>query len=115
MSGSAGDPTHRVQPLLRSDPPRLGEIVLSGRLEVTAAGIVYAGVLADQPVAVALLTEGAETDSYARARFSDAVRDARLDGASTAVVAGEDEPDIAPWVAVRADSWDDGATLAGAL
>jgi hypothetical protein len=107
--------SERVMPLLNSDPPRLGDISLSGRLEVTDSGIVYAGVLADQPVAVAMLTRGAETDSYARARFHDAVRDARLAGTDAAVVAGEDEPEISPWVAVRADSWDDGAKLAGAL
>lgn len=118
MPDSAGwqpDASHRVRPLLRSDPPRLGEIDLSGRLEVSDAGIVYAGVLADEPVAVALLTAGAERDSYARARFHDAVRDARLAGTDTFVVAGEDEPEIAPWVAVRAGSWADGAKLAGAL
>ncbi len=105
----------RVLPLLRTDPPRLGDIALSGRLEVADAGIVYAGVLDDQPVAVALLSAGAESDSYARARFSDAVRDARLVGSDSSVVAGEDEPEVAPWVAVRAHSWADGAKLAGAL
>jgi hypothetical protein len=118
MTGTAAPqpgPSERVRPLLRSDPPRLGDIALSGRLEVTDAGIVYAGVLADEPVAVALLTAGAERDSYARARFHDAVRDARLAGTDTTVLAGEDEPEIAPWVAVRAASWADGAKLAGAL
>lgn len=118
MTGSAAPrpgASERVLPLERSDPPRLGDVALSGRLEVTDAGIVYAGVLADQPVAVAMLTAGAEVDSYARARFHDAVHDARLAGTDTAVMAGEDEPEIAPWVAVRADSWDDGVKLAGAL
>lgn len=104
-----------VSPLLRSDPPRLGEVALSGRLEATDSGVVYAGVLDEQPVVVALLSTGAETDSYARARFHDAVRDARLNGSDTDVLAGEDDPDIAPWVAVRASSWGDGAKLAGAL
>ena len=79
-AASAPDASERVLPLLRGDPPRLGDIALSGRLEVTDAGIVYAGVLADEPVAVALLTAGAEPDGYARARFHDAVRDARLAG-----------------------------------
>ncbi len=101
-------------PLLRGDPPSLGEITLTGRLDVTDAGIVYAGLLADEPVAVALLTEGAETDGYARARFHDAVREAGLAGTDT-VVAEQDAPEIAPWVAVRADSWDDGVKLAGAI
>lgn len=105
----------RVLPLQRADPSRLGEVTLSGRLEVTDAGIVYAGVLADKPVAVALLTSGAETDSYARARFHDAIAEARHPVDDEGVLAGDDDPDIAPWVAVRADSWDDGAKLAGAL
>lgn len=111
--------SERILPLQRVDPSRLGEVRLSGRLEVTDAGIVYAGVLSGKPVAVALLTKGAEADSYARARFHDAIRDARLRGVSATaepdVLAGDDDPDIAPWVAVRADSWDDGATLAAAL
>jgi hypothetical protein len=90
-------------------------VTLSGRLEATDAGIVYAGVLGDQPVVVALLTAGAEVDSFARARFHDAMRDARLADRETSVLAGEDAPEIAPWVAVRADSWDDGVKLARAL
>src|SRR6476659_1701754 len=52
MTGTAGsqpDASDRVLPLLRGDPPRLGDIALSGRLEVSDAGIVYAGVLADEP------------------------------------------------------------------
>jgi hypothetical protein len=113
--GSQPGASDHVQPLLRADPPRLGDIALSGRLDVSDAGIVYAGVLADEPVAVAMLTSGAEADGYARARFHDAVRDARLAGSDVTVVAGEDEPEIAPWVAVRADSWADAAKLAGAL
>jgi hypothetical protein len=116
MTGSAAPrgASERVRPLRPSDPPRLGDVSLSGRLEVTDAGIVYAGVLDDQPVVVALLSAGAEVDSYARARFHDAVRDARLTE-GTSVLAGEDAPEIAPWVAVRADSWDDGVKLAGTL
>lgn len=115
IEASPVDGSERLLPLLTNDPSRLGDIILSGRLDVSDAGVVYAGVLADQTVAVALLSKGAETDSYARARFHDAVRDARLAGADTTVVAGEDEPEIAPWAAVRSDTWDDGAKLAGAL
>jgi hypothetical protein len=107
--------TDRIRPLLRTDPPSLGDVRLSGRLEVGDGGIVYAGVLADQPVVVAMLTAGAEVDRYARARFRDAVGEARLAGTEATVVAGEDEPQIAPWVAVRAETWDDAAMLAGAL
>jgi hypothetical protein len=104
-----------LTPLLRSDPQRLGDVSLTGRLDVTDAGIVYAGLLAQQPVAVALLNAGAELDSYARARFHDAVRDASTLADDLTVVAAEDDPEIAPWVAVRAESWDDGAKLAVAL
>lgn len=106
----------RVMPLVRNDPPSVGDITLSGRLEVTDAGIVYAGLLGDEPVVVALLTAGAETDSYARARFHDAVQQAKLSVEEVSVVASEeDAPEISPWVAVRAESWDDGAKIAGAL
>lgn len=119
LAASRPGASERVLPLQRVDPDQLGEVRLSGRLEVTDAGIVYAGVLSGKPVAVALLTTGAEADSYARARFHDAIADARLPhvaaGGAPTVLAGGDDPEIAPWVAVRADSWDDGARLAGAL
>jgi len=107
--------TDRVAPLLRGDPPTVGETVLTGRLEVTDAGIVYAGMLGDQPVAVALLSAGAETDSFARARFFDSVQQSRLDGEHSPVLAAGDEPDTSPWATVSADSWDDGRKAAGAL
>ncbi|MGI8577906.1 MAG: hypothetical protein ACR2KG_08295 [Nocardioidaceae bacterium] len=93
----------RPMPLGRGDPPALGNITLTGRLETTDSGIVYAGRIAARSVTVVVLSEGAETDSYARARFHDAVARA-LDHDDT-IVASEDEPDIAPWVALRADDW----------
>lgn len=105
----------RVSPLRREDPPTLGEAVLAGRLEVTDAGIVYAATLRDQPVAVALLVAGAETDSFARARFLDSIDESRADAATSAILAAGDEPDVAPWAAVSAPSWDDGVKAAGAL
>ena len=104
-----------VSPLLRTDPPRLGEIDLSGRLATSDAGVVYAGLLAGDPVVVALLSGGAETDSYARARFHDAVHDPSPGGSGSKVVAAEDDPEISPWAAVPARSWADGVTLASAL
>ncbi|MGH3471408.1 MAG: hypothetical protein ACRDPG_05095 [Nocardioidaceae bacterium] len=103
----------RVLPLKRRDPPAIDQIEVTGRLGETTAGIVYSGRIDDQPVAIALLGVGAETDSYARARFYDAiVAAAEADGQ---VVASSDEPDIAPWVAVRADSWARGLSTAKSL
>lgn len=110
-----GGATGAVLPLRRGDPPSIGDAVLIGRLSVSDAGIVYAATLADAPVAVALLTAGAETDSFARARFVDAIAEFHEQVAAAAVVASEDEPDIAPWVAVTAESWADGAATAEAL
>lgn len=126
----------QMMPLDRDDPPALGEAVLTGRLEVSDAGILYAAMLGDEAVVVALLTAGAEVDSFARARFSDAVHAASLNADSPVVAVG-DEPEIAPWVAVGfgagdlgvdlldkpergverlgAGSWDDGVKAAAAL
>lgn len=104
-----------VRPLLRDDPPTIGEVVLTGRLRVTDAGIVYAGTLGGRRVAVALLSAGAETDSFARARFVDAVEECRRAGAGWSMLAAGDEPDIAPWVAVSAESWDGAVSAAAAL
>ena len=96
-----GDPA----PLRRGDPPGLGDVTLTGRLGETDAGIVYDGSRDGERVVVVLLTEGAETDSYARARFAES-----LDGVSRrapeTVVAREIDPEVAPWAALAVD--DDG-------
>ena len=106
-------------PLERQDPPALGGIELAGRLASTDSGVVYAGWSGGQPVAVVLLNEGAETDSYARARFQQATgRAAGLEigsGPDPDVVAADSDVDIAPWVALRADTWTDGLGAAQAL
>ncbi len=107
-------PGSRVSRLTRRDPPAVGTVQLTGRLEADDSGIVYAGELDGQPVAVVMLTEGAETDSYGRRRFHDALRELEeADG--DAIIAFDDDVDIAPWVAVRADSWDEGLDVARGL
>lgn len=106
-------------PLKRQDPPALGGIELAGRLASTDSGVVYAGWSGGQPVAVVLLNEGAETDSYARARFQQATSSAASLGVSggtdSDVVAADSAVDIAPWVALRANTWKDGLGAAQAL
>lgn len=100
----------RFAPLLRRDPPAVADIVLRGRLGTHDAGLVYAGEQAGEPVAVVMLTAGAESDPYARARFHDAAVLLELEQ-SGIIRGGDDDPDIAPWVALAAGSWTDGQTL----
>lgn len=103
-----------VSGLQRSDPRALGGVELTGRLAASDTGIVYAGHLGDQQVAVVMLTEGAELDSYARSRFEQAQQ--RLRGsAGSAVVAADTDVDIAPWAALPADTWANGLMAAEAL
>lgn len=104
-----------VEPLLAGDPPRLGDVDLLGRLAVTGSAVVYAGVLSGEQVAVVMLSTGAELDSFARARFHDAVTAARAgsDEVTAQVLATADDPQIAPWAAIPAESWDSG--IAGAI
>jgi hypothetical protein len=64
----------------------------------------------ERRVAVVMLTAGAESDSYARARFRNAIADLDRD-CPDAIVAEEDEEDLAPWVAVAVVSWDDGLAV----
>ncbi len=90
----------------------LGDVTIRGRLSSWDAGVVYAGHLVDQPVAVVMLTDGAETDSYGRARFDAAVQALVDDGDD--VVASDRDADIAPWVALTAvGSWSDAIGVAG--
>ncbi|MBA2558705.1 MAG: hypothetical protein H0V07_02260 [Propionibacteriales bacterium] len=105
----AGDSHVVVQPLQRRDPPMLGDVMIRGRLATSDAGIVYAGQLVDQQVAVVVLNQGAETDSFGRARFGTAVAALVDDGV---VVASDSSADIAPWVAVRAATWGDALAMA---
>ncbi|MEJ7742070.1 MAG: hypothetical protein WKF73_05675 [Nocardioidaceae bacterium] len=59
--------------LTKDDPPRLGPVTLLGRLDATDAGVIYAGSLEGVSVATVLLSQGAELDSYGRARFLQAI------------------------------------------
>lgn len=104
----------RVSALTRRDPPALGVVTISGRLESNDAGVVYAGEHGEQPVVVVLLGEGAEADSYGRKRFHDALQEL-LDRDHDQVVLFDDDVDIAPWVALRADNWDQGLAAGSAL
>jgi len=100
--------------LTRRDPPALGAVELTGRLHRDDAGLVYAGHHGGVDVVAVLLTAGAETDSYARRRFCDAVQEL-LDRDPDQVVLYDDDIDIAPWVAVRATSWEEGVDTARTL
>lgn len=124
-----------LSPLERRDPPALGGIELTGRLATTDSGVVYAGLSSGGPVAVVMLNEGAERDPYARGRFQQAA--AAMGAAApergvaagsdvtatvggvvsgrSALVAADSDVDIAPWVAVPAESWADGLSAARAL
>ncbi len=106
---SDGTPGPSVAPLQTRDPRTLGGVRLVGRLSATDTGIVYAGQLNGQQVAVAMLTEGAELDSYARARFLQARY------SLAAVPASDADLDIAPWVAVPAGTGRDGLAAATAV
>ncbi len=103
-----------IQPLQRQDPRALGAVQITGRLANTDTGTVYAGQLDGQQTAVVLLTEGAERDSYARARFESA-QAALTANNRTAVVGRDTDVDIAPWAAVPAETWEQGLDAAVAL
>ena len=101
--------------LAKADPPRLGAVTLLGRLEATDAGVVYAGDFEGEPVAAVLLSQGAELDSYGRARFLEAVGD-QVHSGSLAVLASQlDDEAISPWVAVPAATWQSGLAVSRGL
>ncbi|MEP6664857.1 MAG: hypothetical protein ABJA81_00245 [Nocardioidaceae bacterium] len=105
---TVGKPDVRVRSLRRGDPPAVGSIELQGRLGEYDAGIVYAGTSEDDlQVAVVILNEGAEQDSFARARFSEAVQELQTDEAGV-IVAADFDPEIAAWVALAVDEWSEG-------
>ncbi len=101
-------------PLEPGDPPLLGAARLTGRLDASDSGTVYAAELDGELVAVVLLSAGAETDSYGRARFEQAVREAS-DVAGSAVIGYDDDAELAPWAVVRSDSEGAGMRAAMAL
>jgi hypothetical protein len=93
--------------LRRGDPPQLGDLVVVGRLAVTDSGFVYAARAGRDLAAVVLLNEGAESDSYGRARFLEAIEIAQGDPEHP-VLGSETDPEVAPWVAVAVPSWEVG-------
>lgn len=94
-----------VHPLERRDPPMLGAVMIRGRLTSSDAGVVYAGQLIDEPVAVVMLSEGAEADSFARARF-EAAAQTLVDEGACDVAALDRDADVSPWVALAAgNTW----------
>jgi hypothetical protein len=104
-----------IQPLQRGDPPMLGDVMLRGRLASTDAGVVFAGQLVDEPVAVVMLSEGAEADSFARARFEEAGA-ALSDTEPGGVLVSERDAEVAPWFAVPAgEGWVGGISRSESL
>lgn len=91
--------------LTKDDPPRLGPVTLLGRLDATDAGVIYAGSLEGASVATVLLSQGAELDSYGRARFLQAI-DQHVENGGAEILASQlDDGAVAPWVAVPAATW----------
>jgi hypothetical protein len=83
----------------------LGDVMLRGRLASSDGGVVFAGQLVDEPVAVVMLSEGAQADSFARARFEQAGA-ALSDAEPGGVLASERDAEVAPWFAVPAgEGW----------
>jgi hypothetical protein len=107
------EPAPQVTSLERGDPPALGDVVLNGRLVADESAVVFAGEHDGDPVVAVMLTAGAAADSYARARFRDAVQQRRE--TADDVLMSEDDSDFAPWVAMSADSSTSGAKSASAL
>lgn len=141
-----GSDSVELRPLLRRDPPAVGDIRLIGRIGDHDAGMTYAGrlmlddtpsepapdgddtdtdtasgeadetdVSAAQPdITVVMLSAGAEADSYARARFRQAIDDLDHDR-PTLIVGREEENDLAPWVALTAASRAEGLAISERL
>ena len=140
-----GSDSVELRPLLRRDPPAVGDIRLIGRIGDHDAGMTYVGrlMLDDTPsepapdgddtdtdtdageadetdvsappdITVVMLTAGAEADSYARARFRQAIDDLDHDR-PTLIVGREEENDLAPWVALTAASRAEGLAISERL
>ncbi|MEJ7707336.1 MAG: hypothetical protein WKF82_08705 [Nocardioidaceae bacterium] len=84
------------------DPPRLGGVRILGRWAATDAGVIFAGRYGEEPVLVAILTEGAERDSFGRARFERVAAQLVRGDAGCVVDSELDDRSVAPWVALAA-------------
>lgn len=118
----------KLTPLLRDDPPRIGDFWLDARLTATASGVAFvAHDDAKTPALLVLLSEGAATDAAARDRLAGAVNKMDIDtvlarggqGQDTGRLGGKfraeaDDPvvssdgalgerPLAPWVALAYD------------
>ncbi|MFC4529334.1 serine/threonine-protein kinase [Sphaerisporangium dianthi] len=93
-----------MTPLDRSDPQRIGGIVLRGRLGAGGMGRVFFGVTPDyERVAVKVIREDLADRSEVRARFAreiDALRTIQGPSIASLVQASEDEGER-PWLAVE--------------
>ncbi|WP_181871022.1 serine/threonine-protein kinase [Sphaerisporangium album] len=93
-----------MTPLDRSDPERIGDIVLRGRLGSGGMGRVFFGVTPDyERVAVKVIREDLADRAEVRARFAreiDALRTIQGPSVASLVEASEDEGE-SPWLAVE--------------
>ncbi|MFE0153212.1 serine/threonine-protein kinase [Nonomuraea sp. NPDC059007] len=93
-----------MKPLEQSDPTRIGDILLKGRLGSGGMGRVFYGVAQDsEPVAVKLIREELINRTEIRARFAreiDALRTVQSLAVAGLVDASEEDDDT-PWVAVE--------------
>jgi hypothetical protein len=103
----------RIAALERGDPPALGDVLLTGRLDADESAVVFAGEREGEPVVAVMLSDGAAADSFARARFRDAVEERQR--RSDHVIEFENNTQFAPWVAVSAESYTAGASVASSL
>lgn len=94
-----------MQPLDRSDPPRLGDISLRGRIAAGGMGRVFYGVTDDyEQVAVKVIREDLVSRAEVRARFSreiEALRTVQAPHVAALVEASEGDDDEQPWLAVE--------------
>jgi hypothetical protein len=94
-------PERAVEPLLASDPARVGPFRLLGRLGGGAMGVVYLGVSpAGRPTAVKVLRADLAEDAHFRKRFaSEVAAIRRVHGPFTPAVVDADTETERPWLA----------------
>lgn len=123
MTTPAGGRGAPLQPLLPSDPPKIGDFWLDGRLTAAASGVAYvAHDDAGTTTLLVLLSEGATEDAAARDRFAGQVNKMHIDTVVARGGQGQDEgrlghrfrsedddpvgpadQPLAPWVALAYD------------
>jgi hypothetical protein len=88
-------------------------VLLTARLDADESAVVFAGERDGEPVVAVMLSTGAAADSYARARFRDAVEERQR--RSDDVIEYENDSDFAPWVAISAESYAAGTAAASSM